>query len=210
VTLVSGAGNVDPVGIPVRMEDNKFEVEIVGIGRIGVTSVIGAVPDGNVIVGTGVVSTGGAVPVGNERVETSVSVEIREDRSGGEDGNTSEVGITRPLVNPEGSVTTGTVGVGAVGPAEGSVMPVVDNVTVGSAETTSEITEETSDRALDTTEEIPGRSCVLSVVVSEVGIAVGLEAELAPDSVAAGAVSVPRAVVIPTTIPPEESVTIGD
>jgi hypothetical protein len=208
--LVSGVGNTDPVGISVKAEDRTSDVGIVGVGRIGVTSVGGAVPDGKEMVGRmEVTSVGATVPVGNERVGMSVSVGVSEGRPGREVGSTSDVGIKTSVVVPEGGVTMGTVGVGAVGPVDGSVMPVGSKVTVGTSEVTSEITEETSETTEDTKEGTPGRSTVVSDVVSDVGIAVGLVAELSSDPVGVGAVSVPKAVVMPTTIP-EESVMIGD
>jgi hypothetical protein len=214
---------------------------VVSVGRRDVKSVIGAVPDGNVIEGSVI----GVVGMMLDR-----SVEL----------NTSEVGMTRPVV-----VASGVVEEGAVGFEAGSVTPVVgvgrigrsdvtcetteetsdtteetaevasdatDDTTEDASETTDdtaevasettddttevapdttdettevapptteEPTEETSDTTDDKTEETPGRRGV----VSDVGIGVASVVGVA-GSAAVGVGAVPKAVVIPTTIPVEE------
>lgn len=139
----------------------------------------------------------------------------------GELGNTSEVGITRVVV-----------GLGAVGPVAGSVTPVVGEGRIGTTEVTSETTDDTTDVASDTTDDTaevasdtteetteeasettedtkdvtPGMSPV--GLVSEVGITPGTSAVVGTDAAVVGAVGsalVPKAVVIPTTIPLEVS-----
>jgi hypothetical protein len=156
-----------------------------------------------------VVSTGGVgMMVGRVGVGTSVGdspvppdgkvmVGIVKMLDGGSGvGTTSEVGITRDV----GSVVTwvGPV-VGAVGPALGSLIPLVGVGIGGRIGVTSEMTDDTSD-------ETPGRM----PVDSDVGITVGSAGVFGSGAVVVGAVSVPSAVVIPTTMPLEGTVATGD
>lgn len=221
VGMVTGAlgstvGDGDPVVIPVgtRVVGRSIDVSTVGrvglgtlgVGRRGVKSEIGAVPDGNVMVGI----------IGEVVIMVGTSL-----------GKTSEVGIKVVVgaVGPVAGSVTPVVGEGRVGTAVVTseiaedtsdttdetaevTSDTAEEATEETSDTTDEATDETSETIEDTIDVTPGRSPVLSEVgITPESVVVGGTAAVVVGAV--GAVSVPKAVVIPTTIPLEVSETRG-